>query len=114
MKLKFVPTLTGALIAALFAYAMYSFSLGQNKELITGGSFLYIAITLILAFGSSFGSARTGTNIRTLAMVFFIAGIASHAAFAYFGSSQPAYIFVNGILLLIFILLSYLIAGAKQ
>lgn len=114
MKLKIVPVLIGASIAALIAYAMYVFSLGQNKELIAGGCFLYTSITLILAFGASFDSARTGTNIKTLAMVFFITGIASHIAFAYFGSFQPAYIIVNGLLLLIFILFSYFIIGAKQ
>lgn len=114
MKLKFVPALIALAMAALIAFGMYSFTIGLNKELIGLGSFLFVAVTLISAIGVSYDYKRTGTNVRALAMVFFFIALISNIGFVYFPFSQVAYIITNGILLLVFILISYYIVGAKQ
>ena len=113
MKLKFGPALIAAAMAALIAFGMYSLIV-INKELIGLGSFLFVAVTLISAIGVSYDYKRTGTNIRALAMVFFFIALISNFGFASFPFSQVAYIITNGILLLVFILISYYIVGAKQ
>jgi len=114
MKLKLVPALIALAIAALIAFAMYSFTTGLNKQLIALGSFLFVAVTLFSAIGVSYDHKRTGTNIRALAMVFFFIALISNIGFVYFSFSQALYIITNGILLLVFILISYTIAAAKQ
>ena len=114
MKLNIVPALIAIAISALIAFGMYSFTIGLNKELIAFGSFLFAAVTLISAIGISYDYKRTATNVRALAMVFFFIALISNVGFVYFSFSQAAYIVTNGILLLVFILISYAIVGAKQ
>tara|TARA_B110000285_G_C15078580_1_gene592162 strand:+ start:816 stop:1160 length:345 start_codon:yes stop_codon:yes gene_type:complete len=114
MKLKIVPALIVLAIAALIAYSMYSFTIGQNKIIIALGSFLFTAITLLSAIGVSYEKKRTGTNIRALAMLFFFIALLSNIGFVNFPFSQALYIITNGILALIFILIVYFIVGAKQ
>jgi hypothetical protein len=114
MKLKFVPALIALAISALIAFAMYSLTIGPTKQLVALGSFLFVAVTLITAIGVSYEHKRTGTNVRALSMVFFFMALASNVGSIYFSFSQAAYIIINGILLLVFILISYAIVGAKQ
>jgi hypothetical protein len=114
MKLQLVPALIAIAISALIAFGMYSFTIGLNKQLIALGSFLFVAVTLISAIGVSYDHKRTGTNVRALAMVFFFIALISNIGFVYLSFSQAAYIIINGILLLVFILISYAIVGAKQ
>jgi len=114
MKVKFIPAIVAVLFCALIAYGLFSFHKFDNKILLSVGGFVFCAATLFLAFGVSFNLPRTTTNIRFLSVVFFLIALISNLIFCFLNFSIPVYIILNGILLLIFILIAYLIANAKM
>ena len=57
---------------------------------------------------------RTSANVAVVGAVFFGIMVISNAAFAYLQFATHSYIIINGILLLLFLLIEYLIAKAKQ
>jgi len=114
MKLNFITTLIAIAVSLLIAYGLYSFHNSENKILLSAGSFVFFAITLILAIGTSFELPRTTTNIRVVSGVFFAIALASNLIFVFISFSVPSYIIINGILLLVFVLIVYSINRAKQ
>ncbi|MEJ6736431.1 MAG: hypothetical protein QNK84_05295 [Flavobacteriales bacterium] len=114
MKLNFVQTIIAIVLSILIAYGLYSFHASENKMLLSLGSFIFLATTLIITIGVNFEQSRTTTNVRVVSGIFFIIAFASNLIFSFFTFSPPSYIITNGILLLIFILISYSINKAKQ
>lgn len=114
MKINFVTSLIAILISALISYALFSYSSNENKLLISFGSFLFIGTTLTLSIGVSVSSGRKTANIRAASFVFFIIAALSNILFGNIHTGIPAYIITNGILLLIFLLITYSINKAKQ
>ena len=114
MKLNFVKTFVGVAISTLISYGLYNFHYGENKILLSVGTFIFLAITLGMSIGASFDFPRTTTNVRVISGVFFLLGLISNLIFTYINFSDPSYIVINGILLLVFILVTYSISKAKQ
>lgn len=114
MKINFIPALIAIAIAALIAYGMYSLSDSENKNLLGCGSFILAAGTLLTAFGLSFEKARTGANVRTLAVLFFTITLGSNVAFSFVEFTPPVYVITSGILFLLFILVSYFIVKVNH
>jgi len=114
MKLNFVPTLIAIAISVLITYGLYSFHDSGNKILLSLGSFIFLATTLVITIGVNFEQSRTTTNIRVVSGIFFAIAFASNLIFSFFKFSTPVYIITNGFLLLIFILIVYSINKAKQ
>jgi len=69
---------------------------------------------LALSIGVNFEHSRTTTNIRVVSGIFFAVALISNLIFTFISFSVPSYIIVNGILLLVFILITYSINRAKQ
>lgn len=101
-------------LSALIAYGLFTLAQGENKELIGIGTAVMSLATLVTAIGVSYKNGRTGTNVRTVGMLFFALGVGSNITFGLSGFSRPAYIVTNGIILLIFLLIANFIAKAKQ
>jgi hypothetical protein len=114
MKINIVQTFVGIAIGALISYGLYNFHASESKLLLSVGSFLFLAITLGMSFGSSFEFPRTTTNVRVISGVFFLIGLISNLIFTFIKFSDPSYIVINGILFLVFILVAYSISKAKQ
>ena len=114
MKLNFVQTIIAIAVSLLIAYGLYSFHESENKILLSLGSFVFLAITLVITIGVNFEQSRTTTNVRVVSGIFFVIALASNLIFSFFKLSTPSYVITNGILLLIFILLTYSINKAKQ
>ena len=114
MKVNFVQSIIAILISALFAYGFYSFSVSDNKTLLSLGSFMCLGITSTISFGCSFELSRTSTNIKTVAILFFVIALISNSCFTLMAFSVPAYVLINGILFLIFMLTTYSIYRAQQ
>ncbi len=114
MRINLIKTILALGISALIAYALYSFHESENKLLLSGGSFLFLATTLVLSIGTSFQLPRTTTNVRVVSGIFFALALISNLIFTFIAFSVPSYIITNGILLLIFILIVYSINKAKQ
>ena len=114
MKLNFVQTIIAVAVSALIAYGLYSFHDSENKILLSVGTCLFLATTLVLTIGTSFETSRTTTNIRVVAGIFFVVALISNLIFTFITFSVPSYVITNGILLLVFILIAYSISKAKQ
>ena len=114
MKVNIVQTIIAIAVSLLIAYGLYSFHDSENKILLSLGSFIFLATTLIISIGVNFEQSRTTTNIRVVSGIFFTIAFASNLIFSFFTFSTPSYIITNGILLLIFVLIVYSINRAKQ
>jgi hypothetical protein len=114
MKINFVKTIIAIAISLLICYGLYSFHDSENKILLSAGSFVFLATTLLLTIGASFELPRTTTNIKVVSQIFFIIALISNLIFTFINFSVPSYIIINGILLLVFIFIAYSIYKAKQ
>lgn len=114
MKINFIRTIISIAISALVAYGFYSFYEGTNLLLLTCGSFIGLAITLFWSLSISLLQARTTTVVRTISGIFFVVFLVSNLIFSFLNFTRPAYVIINGILMLLYILISYSIAREKQ
>ena len=114
MKINFVQTIIAIAVSLLIAYGLYSFHDSENKILLSVGSFVFLATTLILTIGTSFELPRTTANVRVVSGIFFVVALISNLIFTFIAFSIPSYVITNGILLLVFILIAYSINKAKQ
>jgi len=114
MKIKFVQTIIAIALSALITYGLYNFHNGENQILLSIGSFVFLSVTLVLSIGVDFEKSRTTTNIRTVSGIFFTVALISNLIFNFISFSEPSYIIINGILLLIYLFMIYSIYRAKQ
>lgn len=114
MKINFVQTIIAIVLSLLIAYGLYSFHDSENKILLSTGSFVFIATTLVLSIGISFQLPRTTINTKVISGIFFAVALISNLIFTFIKFSVPSYVIINGILLLVFILIAYLINKSKQ
>lgn len=114
MKINFVQTTMAIAVSLLIAYGLYSFHNSENKILLSAGSFVFLATTLVFTIGTSFQLPRTTTNVRVVSWIFFVVALISNLIFTFINFSIPSYIIINGILLLAFILIAYSINKVKQ
>ena len=114
MKINFVPTIISTAVSLLIAYGLYSFHDNENKILLSAGSFVFLATTLVMSNGASFELQRTTTNIKVVSGIFFAIALIGNLIFTFVNFSVPIYVIINGILILVFILIVYLINQAKQ
>lgn len=115
MKINIVPTLIAAAISAFLAYGLYVICKTEGQELLLAiGGFLCLFLSLVTMMGVRFESGRSSANTALIGIIFFLLLLVSHAIFAFVHLSTPTYVIVNGILLLVFISVTYAIAHAKQ
>jgi hypothetical protein len=114
MKINIVQTIIAIAVSLLIAYGLYSFHDSENKILLSTGSFVFLATALVMTIGTSFELPRTTTNVRVVSGIFFVIALISNLVFTFLNFSVPSYIIINGILLLLFILITYSINKAKQ
>ena len=114
MKINFVQSIIAIAVSLLIAYGLYSFHSSENKILLSVGSFVFFATTLLFTIGTSFQLPRTTTNVRVVSGIFFVVALISNLVFTFITFSVPSYVITNGILLLVFILIAYSINKAKQ
>ena len=106
MKIDLIKSLIAIVISTLLAYACYEIcDFESRKWIITAGSFLTIAIPLLLAIGLSSKDEKSGLSLKLLSwVVAFIEGGANFI-FVFFDFSTPVYVIVNGLLLALFALI---------
>ena len=113
MKIDIIKTSIVIALSLLIAYASYILSNIENKLLLSIGSFVFIAITLIMTFGINFEQTRTTINIRVVSGIFFIIALISNIVFLFIKFNNPIYIMINGILFLVFLLMVFSIKKEK-
>lgn len=114
MKINSFITLICVIISALLAYGLYTWSSAENKLLISSGGFISFFITLSAAMAIDLGSSRTNTNIRALSFTFLLLAILAHIILAFYQVSNPLYIVSIGVVLCVYLLVSYGIKKAGQ
>ena len=107
-KFKLVPTILAVGISALAAYGYYSCCEGGESGIaIAIGGFLMLFASLFGLMGFSYDKAKHQSLIRVVSSIFMLVALISNILFCTIGFSMPAYIIVNGILTLIYILTVY-------
>jgi len=110
MNINVVQTIIAIAVSALIAFGLYTVS-----DVLRGaGSFLFLAVALVLAVGVSFEQSRATTNIRVVSGIFFAVALLSNMIFSFVSFSVTSYVIFHGIIFLIYFLLVYSINNAKQ
>ena len=78
MKINFVQSIIAIAVSLLIAYGLYSFHSSENKILLSVGSFVFFATTLLFTIGTSFQLPRTTTNVRVVSGIFFVVALISN------------------------------------
>ena len=115
MKIRVVQTIIALGISVLLAYALYELCHTDGKEMLLAiGGGLCLFLPLVTCLGVRFEQPRTTANVAVVGAVFFVLMLISNVLFAYLPFKTHTFVIVNGILLLLFLLIAYLIAKAKQ
>ena len=113
MKINFAQTIIALAVSLLISYGLYSFHDSENKILLSAGSFVFLAIALVMTIGASFNLPRTTTNIRVVSGIFFAMAFISNLFFTFIDFSISSYVIINGIMFLAFIFIVYSINSAR-
>ncbi|MBP7509192.1 MAG: hypothetical protein KA807_15375 [Prolixibacteraceae bacterium] len=114
MKVNFIRTILAIGISALVAYGFNLFIIGENKILLTIGSFILFVVTLLFTIGINFTLSRTTTNIRVVSTIFFAISILVNLSFSIAPFKVEWYIIFSGLILLIYLLIIYSIFNKRQ
>lgn len=114
MKIKAVPTIIAAAICALLAFGFYSWSSSEGHRLLLAiGGFISLFLPLATFLGVRFEGRTTATTIAVGATTFAVM-LVVNILFSLSDFSVPAFVIVNGILLLVMVGIVYALAKAKQ
>jgi hypothetical protein len=114
MKIHATNFLIAVAVCALLTYGIMNIDANAMKATTGVGAFISLASTLALAIGVSFDNGRVGTNMRVVAMVFFVGALLLNALFAFVGLSQTSYIITSGIFFLVYVLVANALFAAKH
>ncbi|MBQ7062196.1 MAG: hypothetical protein IJM88_02770 [Bacteroidales bacterium] len=115
MRVNLFPCVIAAAVSALLAYGLFTLCKTNGQEaLLAIGGFVCMFVTLAVGVAVRFDQGRTSANTAVLGWLFFIVMLISHAIFAFVHFATPGYVIVNGILLLLFVGVTYGVAKAKQ
>jgi len=114
MKINLVPALIAFAIAALAGYGFFAWNGNETYQLLVAvGAGLFIFITMGGTIALTQGGRGSVGNIRALSVVFLILAIISNILFSIFTLPTPtAYVIINGILLLLYVLIAYAVNRA--
>lgn len=116
MKINPVFALIAFAISALAGYGFFAWNSGEPYQLpaaIGGGLTVFLPLGGLLAFTSD-GYGAVG-NVRALSVVFLLLEITGNIIFSIAKMATPtAYIIVNGILVLVYVLIGYAVSRALR
>ena len=113
MKVHPVNLLAAFVISALITYGIFIVDSNAIKVAMGIGSFVFFASTLGVSIGITFTSARTGVNVKIVAMIFFIISLVLNLLWAYFTFSQASYVITVGIAFLLYVVVANAIYRAQ-
>lgn len=115
MKPNIFLIIVSVLIATLAGYGFYAANSGENFSLLLSlGSGLTFAITLIGTLGIKPKERAGNVNFKIISAIFFILFLISNLIFGFTGMSVAPYIIVNGVILLIYMIVGYGIIKSKE
>ena len=117
MKINLFFLLITFAISSLAGYGFFSWNSGDAFQLLIAigvGIMVFMTTGGIIAIQSAGGKGSVG-NIRALSIVFLIIFLISNVIFSFITLITPtAYIVINGILILVYILIAYAISRALR
>ena len=114
-KINVVPVVLAFVLSALAAYAFYAYADCKEQALVLAvGSFIMLMGTLFGLMGFSYEHKRNLTMIRVVSLVFFLISLVSNIIFSSVGFAVPAYVIVNGFIVLICFMTAYFIARSAE
>ena len=115
MKIDFVKSLIAVCLSLLLAYACYEVcDCHRVRWVITIGAFLTIGIPLVFSLGVFSTQERSSVSLNAVAGVILLVELVINGIFALWGSCIPAYIIINGLILLVFALIYNFIYRTKM
>lgn len=112
MKVKIIPCIAAIVLSALVAFGFYTWCRCENMNLliaIAGGAVLLL--TSCTTLGISLPDNKTNINVKVLSGIFTCLFLVINIIFCCFSSfSIPLYAIINGILLVVWLLITYGIA----
>jgi hypothetical protein len=106
--------LIAVLASALLTYAMTTVDANTIKGSFAVGSFILLSSTLGTMIGLEFRNGRTAVNLKVLAGVYFVVGLALQVVFCLGQFSQTSYVVVNGVAFLSFVLFANAVYSARH
>jgi hypothetical protein len=113
MKINFFKVVITFFISLLLSYALYNIQDNVNKTLLSLGSFILFISTLLVAICIDFEDKRKTTNLKILGGLFFLVFLSINIFFGLINFNISTYITLNGIILLLFLLVTYNLIKAK-
>ena len=113
MKINFFKVIITFLISLLLSYSLYNIQDNVNKTLLSFGSFILFISTLLVAICIDFDDKRKTTNLKILGGLFFLVFLSINIFFGLINFNISTYITLNGIILLLFLLVTYNLIKAK-
>ena len=115
MKFNVFLSVIAVLIAGLIGYGFYAINSGEGFVwLITFGSGICMALSLIGILAVSTKGRAGGINIQALSSIFFVVFLISNLVFTFTKIKLAPYIIINGLLLLIYAVSIYGFIKSRQ
>lgn len=116
MKLNIIPCIIVVAVCALIVFGVYTLChMEEMRLLVTIVSGMGLLLTLGALFTVEFQSLRMGVNIKVTSGIFAGLILITNIVFCCLSCfSQPLYIILNGLLLLIWLLVVYGISRANK
>ncbi len=93
-------------LSLLIAYGFYSIESSSHRLLISAGEFVFSACALVLLLAVDFDLPRTKVNVKILSLIFFILSFLISVLFSIMNFSTTVYVVLNGIVCLLFVLIT--------
>lgn len=116
MKFNFINTIVACGLSALLAFTCFSIcDIEELRILLTVVSFIMFLSFAVPSLGIKVESyPRTSTLLKVTSIIFWSIGIIANLIFSFYDFNKSAFIIINGILLLVFILIYSSLYKAKQ
>lgn len=111
VKFSLIPSIISISLSSLVAYGFYAFSNNNPDtyfdEISMFFAFVFSLITLLSSFGITFKTSRITTLIKTLSLVSFFVSLIANILITSISTSIPFLVISMGLLLLVYLLISY-------
>lgn len=115
MKVNGFTLILSIALAGLIAFFLSFYVLGENKWLLSIGSFLTLSVSMAGTVSLSFDYDRTTLLTRTTSGVFFALLFASQIVFVFMNAFLlPTYVLVIGGMSILYVLIVYGISRSKH
>lgn len=116
MKLNFINIVIACCMSALLTFICYSICDSEEvRTLLTASSFTVFTLLSIPALGIKIKEfPRTSTLLKVTSLTFWSVSVIVNLIFSFFDFNKPAFIIINGFILLIFFLTYSSLYKAKQ